>query len=400
MPNLHDIINRVTGQPPSFERKAHYDFGKTLGAGAFGVVCQAENKDTGENDAIKVIVKSKLSSESQWESIMDEFRILEPLDHPGIVKMREWFESKDKLYMVTELCTGGELFDRIIDHGSFTEVDAARMLRQVADSVQYLHHRNIVHRDIKPENLLYKYPSENDSAPLMLCDFGVAKSLMSSQEVIMSGAGSLGYAAPEIFRRTGHSKPVDVWSLGVVLYTILSGVSPFQSETAADFVQEVQPGYKPYFYPDYWVNVSDEAKDLVTRMLDFDDTTRLTIDEVLEHPWLSHTESNASVDLLPGIRPKLEARKHWRAAYERFRLVKLLNHLQLDGHGNETNVGKGSDSNISNNPFLAALGGRKNSDEDDHEFLRRRFSQVVAAAKAQAEAEKAAQEKTPTNDSL
>lgn len=392
MPHLHDIINRVTGQPPSFGRKAHYEFGKTLGAGAFGVVCQAVNKDSGENVAIKVIVKAKLSSESQWESIMDEFKILEPLDHPGIVKMREWFESKDKLYMVTELCTGGELFDRIIDHGSFTEVDAARMLRQVADSVQYLHHRNIVHRDIKPENLLYQYPSEDASAPLMLCDFGVAKSLMSSEEVIMSGAGSLGYAAPEVFRGTGHSKPVDVWSLGVVLYTILSGVSPFQSETAVDFVNEVQPGYKPYFYPDYWNNVSDIAKDLVTKMLEFDDTKRITIDEVLQHPWLSHSESNASVDLLPGIRPKLEARKHWRAAYERFRLVKLLNHLQIDGHGNKIHTSKDSNNSNSNNPFLAALGGKSNNDNGG-EFLGQRFSQVVAAAKAQAEAEKAAQEK-------
>lgn len=356
---LSALIEHVVGQPPSHARKHHYKFGKTLGAGAFGVVRQATCRDTNEQFAIKVILKSKLRTTEQAQAVMDEFKILSKMDHKHIVKMREWFESKDKLYMVAQLCTGGELFDRIIDYGSFTEKDAARVISEVSGAVHYMHERNIVHRDIKPENLLYEHASKDGSASLVLCDFGVAKSLLSGEDVISSAAGSLGYAAPEVFDSKGYSKPVDVWSLGVVLYTILSGVSPFQAETADAFVSEVRPGFKPYFYPKYWSQVSDQAKTLVTGMLEYDPKKRLTIEQVCTHPWVSQGESNAEVDLLPTVKPELEARRRWRSAFEKIRLVKRLRHLHIS----------------------------EGSDDEDEDDSGSRFLQVVAAATAQATAD-------------
>lgn len=353
------FIEHVVGQPPSHARKHQYRFGKVLGAGALGVVRQATCKDTNKQFAIKVILKSKLKTADQVQAVMNEFEILSRMHHKHIVKMREWFESKYKLYMVAQLCTGGELFDRIIEFGSFTEKDAARVIREVSGAIFYMHERNIVHRDLKPENLLYEHESTDGSASLVLCDFGVAKSLLSGEDVISSAAGSLGYAAPEVFNSKGYSKPVDIWSLGVVLYTILSGVSPFHAETANDFVSEARPGFKPYFYPKYWSQVSDEAKTLVTSMLEYDPEKRVTIEEVCSHPWVSQSESNAEVDLLPTLKPELEARRRWRNAFEKIRLAKRLHQLQ---------VGEGSD-------------------EEDEDELGSRFMQIVAAATVQAAAE-------------
>jgi len=191
---------------------------------------------------------------------------------------------------------------------------------------------------------------------------------MSNEDLIMTAAGSLGYAAPEVFANQGHGKPVDIWSLGVVLYTILSGVSPFQAETASDFVAEVQPGYKPYFYERQWRHVSQAARDLVTKMLRYDPAERVTIDEVLADPWVQELGADATVDLLPTVGPELRARKLWRAAYERVLLGQMLNHLQIPNEGEDESE-----------PPAGYLDANNPGD---------RFIQVVNAAKAQANVER------------
>lgn len=326
--NLHRLKDRLSRQPATHRRKYHYEFQETLGAGAFGVVRKAINKDTHEAVAVKVILKRKLKDSRDVDAVSEEFRILSKLSHPNIVQFKEWFASKEKFYMVTQLCTGGELFDKIVAEGSFTERDASRVFAELVGAVQYLHHRNVVHRDIKPENLLYA--SAEPSSLLVLCDFGVAKELMSEDEVIMSAAGSLGYAAPEIFTGEGHSKPVDVWSLGVVLYTILSGLSPFEADTAEQFLDEVTPGFAPYFHTKYFQHVSESAKLLITKMLVYDQKNRVTIDEVAQDPWVLRAAQNADVDLLPTVRPTLAARKKWHAVVQRVLLAKMLEDLRTD----------------------------------------------------------------------
>lgn len=197
---------------------------------------------------------------------------------------------QDKWYIVTELATGGELFDRICEKGKFTEKDAAETIRQVLDAVAYLHQNNVVHRgtltlllrnsdlhtdtttDLKPENLLY-LTREPDSA-LVLADFGIAK-MLNEKEVLTSMAGSFGYAAPEVMEKKGHGKPVDMWSLGVITYTLLCGYSPFRSETMGDLIEECR-NEKVIFHTRYWNDVSDDAKNFIKSLLKANPSKRPT----------------------------------------------------------------------------------------------------------------------------
>lgn len=333
MPHFSSVVNKLSGRHQSSKKKNLYAFGETLGAGGFGIVRRAHNRQTGEDVAVKIISRHKLKDKTKEAAVIEELKMLNQLDHPHIVAFKDWFESQDKYYMVTQLATGGELFDRIIDCGRFTEEDAARCIREVASALQYLHHRNIVHRDIKPENLLYI--TRDPQSSLVLCDFGVAKSLDSSEDLIQAAAGSLGYAAPEVFRpEDGHGKPCDVWSLGVVLFTLLCGYSPFLAETVEEFLDEVSPGYRVKFIPRYWQGVSESAKDLVSHMIVYDQHERYTIDEVIFHPWLSGKAPDA-VDLIPTIKPGLANRRRWREAFEKIRLAKRISRLQMDDEGSD-----------------------------------------------------------------
>jgi calcium/calmodulin-dependent protein kinase I len=213
---------------------------------------------------------------------------------------------QDKWYIVTELAMGGELFDRICEKGKFTEKDAAETIRQVLEAVNYLHERNVVHRgesgrafqaaavtdmasDLKPENLLYL--TRAPDSELVLADFGIAK-MLDSNEVLTTMAGSFGYAAPEVMEKRGHGKPVDMWSLGVITYTLLCGYSPFRSENMGDLIEECR-NEKVTFHPRYWSDVSEDAKDFIKCLLKADPRKRPT-SEVSNHSLTSCTIANSS----------------------------------------------------------------------------------------------------------
>ena len=210
-----------------------------------------------------------------------------------------------------EEATGGELFERILERGRFTELDACRTIRAVLSAIQYLHHHNIVHRDIKPENILYRTKAED--ANVVLVDFGIAAHMKDDNEVLTSVCGSFGYAAPEILAKKGHGKAVDMWSLGVITYTMLCGYTPFRSDDAAALAAETQRG-KVEFHDRYWKNISAEAKDFVKKCLTVDPKKRITADEGMAHPWLTeHSEETQGVhDISAGLRENY--RKRWKSA--------------------------------------------------------------------------------------
>jgi calcium/calmodulin-dependent protein kinase I len=184
------MLNKLHGQPGSYDRKSKYRMGRTLGAGTYGIVKEADGP-TGKV-AIKIILKKNVKGNDQM--VYDELEMLQTLSHPHIVKFVDWFESRDKYYIITQLATGGELFDRICDKGRFTEKDASKTIRQVLEAVDYLHSKDIVHRDLKPENILYL--TRQDDSEIVLADFGIAKHLDSPDGVLKTMAGSFGYANP------------------------------------------------------------------------------------------------------------------------------------------------------------------------------------------------------------
>lgn len=267
---------------------------------------------------MKIILKKNVKGNDRM--VYDELEMLNRLKHPHIVRFVDWFESRDKYYIVTQLATGGELFDRICEKGRFTERDASQTIRQVLEAVDYLHHKDIVHRDLKPENLLYLTRESNSD--LVLADFGIAKHLESPDEQLKTMAGSFGYAAPEVMMKKGHGKPVDMWSLGVITYTLLCGYSPFRSESLSDLIEETRHG-RVVFHERYWKDVSQQAKDFILTMLRPDPRHRATSAQALADPWIAGVGATDH-DLLPEIRA-YTARARLKRGIE---LVKLANRIE------------------------------------------------------------------------
>ncbi|KAK4673162.1 Calmodulin-dependent protein kinase cmk2 [Podospora pseudopauciseta] len=313
---VSNMLNRLHGQPESYDKKSKYRFGRTLGAGTYGIVREAEGPDG--RVAIKIILKKNVRGNERM--VLDELDMLQRLKHPHIVKFVDWFESRDKYYIVTELATGGELFDRICQQGKFTEKDASQTIKQVLGAVDYLHKNNVVHRDLKPENLLY-LTKEADS-DLVLADFGIAKMLGTKDEVLTTMAGSFGYAAPEVMLKQGHGKPVDMWSLGIITYTLLCGYSPFRSENLQDLIDECSACHV-VFHDRYWKDVSDDAKDFILKLLKAKPEDRWSSEQALAHPWLSG-ENATDHNLLPEISAYL-TRARLRRGIE---MVKLANRIE------------------------------------------------------------------------
>ncbi|KAK3394189.1 calcium/calmodulin-dependent protein kinase [Podospora didyma] len=310
------MLSRLQGQPESYDKKAKYRFGRTLGAGTYGIVREADGPDG--RVAIKIILKKNVRGNERM--VMDELEMLQRLKHPHIVKFVDWFESRDKYYIVTQLATGGELFDRICEQGKFTEKDASQTIKQVLGAVDYLHRNNVVHRDLKPENLLYLTKAADSD--LVLADFGIAKMLDSKDEVLTTMAGSFGYAAPEVMLKQGHGKPVDMWSMGVITYTLLCGYSPFRSENLQDLIDECSAA-QVVFHERYWKDVSDDAKDFIHKLLQPRPEDRWTSERALAHPWLSG-ENATDHNLLPEIKAYL-TRARLRRGIE---MVKLANRIE------------------------------------------------------------------------
>ncbi|ORY66229.1 calcium/calmodulin-dependent protein kinase [Pseudomassariella vexata] len=310
------LMSRLSGQPDSYDKKSKYRFGRTLGAGTYGIVREA-NGPTGKV-AIKIILKKNVKGNEKM--VWDELDMLQRLKHPHIVRFVDWFESRDKYYIVTELATGGELFDRICEQGKFTEKDASQTIKQVLGAVDYLHRNNVVHRDLKPENLLYL--SKEPDSDLVLADFGIAKMLDTKDEVLTTMAGSFGYAAPEVMLKKGHGKPVDMWSMGVITYTLLCGYSPFRSENLQDLIDECSNA-SVVFHDRYWKDVSEDAKDFILHLLQPDPDDRSTSQQAMEHTWL-RGESATDHNLLPEIKAYM-AKARLKRGIE---LVKLANRIE------------------------------------------------------------------------
>ncbi|CAH9070263.1 unnamed protein product [Cuscuta europaea] len=259
-----------------------YTIGKKLGQGQFGTTHLCTEKATGTPYACKSIPKKKLFCKEDYEDVWREIQIMHHLsEHPNVVRIKGTYEDALYVHIVMELCSGGELFDRIVEKGHYSEKEAAKLLRTIVGVVEACHSLGVMHRDLKPENFLCL--STDEDSILKAIDFGLSV-FYRPGEIFSDVVGSPYYVAPEVLRKY-YGPEADVWSAGIMLYILLSGVPPFWAETDAGIFRQILQE-KLDLESDPWPVVSDSAKDLIRKMLDRNPNTRLTAHEVLCHPWI------------------------------------------------------------------------------------------------------------------
>ena len=275
----------------------HYEVIKKLGEGSYGKIYKAKNKISGDIRAMKQIDKSKITD---MVTFKNEIEILSKMDHPNIIKLFEVFEDNKFFYLINDLCTGGELLDRIVKKRKeipFTEKEAAIIFKELVSAISYCHDMNIVHRDLKPENILFI--NEDKNSPIKVIDFGFSKEFKnknsnSKQKNMSSKVGTVYYMAPEILQGN-YNELCDIWSCGVILYIILCGYPPFQGNNDKEIYQSIQKG-KVDFPQNEWKMISKNAKDLILHML-CPANKRYDAKQVLKHIWVNNKAPDSKGEL-------------------------------------------------------------------------------------------------------
>merc|ERR1719454_813507 len=269
---------------------------KKLGEGSYGTVSKGANKATKMVRALKSIAKAKVKDADRFKQ---EIAIMKIMDHPNIIKLFETFEDHRNIYLVMEMCTGGELFDRIIEVGHFTEVQAAILLQQMIRALFYMHENHIMHRDLKPENFLLQTKDPIEKSSLKIIDFGLSCKF-DANTVATTKAGTPYYVAPQVLAGK-YDQASDMWSVGVIMYVLLCGYPPFYGETDADVLTKVRLGNFTFNAAD-WKNVSDDAKDLIKKLLKMNPRDRYTAEQSLAHVWVKNKAPQAAnVPLQSGL---------------------------------------------------------------------------------------------------
>ncbi|XP_010459535.1 PREDICTED: calcium-dependent protein kinase 10 [Camelina sativa] len=294
------VLKDVT--PMSHQITDKYILGRELGRGEFGITYLCTDRETHEALACKSISKRKLRTAVDIEDVRREVAIMSTLpEHPNVVKLKASYEDSENVHLVMELCEGGELFDRIVARGHYTERAAAAVARTIAEVVMMCHSNGVMHRDLKPENFLFANKKEN--SPLKAIDFGLSV-FFKPGDKFTEIVGSPYYMAPEVLKRD-YGPGVDVWSAGVIIYILLCGVPPFWAETEQGVALAILRGVLD-FKRDPWPQISESAKSLVRQMLDPDPTKRLTAQQVLAHPWIQNAKKAPNVPLGDIVRSRLK----------------------------------------------------------------------------------------------
>ncbi|KAL6906527.1 hypothetical protein ACP4OV_004128 [Aristida adscensionis] len=277
---------------------AKYELGKEVGRGHFGHTCLARARKgdmRGQVLAVKVISKAKMTTAISIEDVRREVKILKALSgHSNLVKFYDACEDALNVYIIMELCEGGELLDRILSRGGrYTEGDAKIIIEQILNVVAFCHLQGVVHRDLKPENFLFS--TKDEHSPMKIIDFGLSD-FIRPDERLNDIVGSAYYVAPEVLHRS-YSTEADMWSIGVITYILLCGSRPFWARTESGIFRSVLRA-DPNFDDSPWQSVSPEAKDFVKRLLNKDYRKRMTAAQALTHPWLRDEHRQIPLDML------------------------------------------------------------------------------------------------------
>lgn len=282
-----------------------YVVGDQIGQpGQFGCAHRVQRKKDGAQFAAKRIAKTKFEAKDRsfhFKQFGDEIKIMQSLKHQNIIQIVDTFEDVRNLWIVMELCEGGELFDRIKSqpNGNFSELDASGILRQMAEGIRYLHEHKIAHCDLKPDNFLFL--NDKPDSPLKIIDFGMSKMVSKPWKFLTTFRGTPYYVAPEVLQGK-YLMHCDMWSFGVVAFVMLFGFPPFHDENDDRLFKKIQKGFTPEVKRGYgaWfpesIPTSDAARDLISRCLTMDTSVRLTASEVLEHKWFTGGASDSPLE--------------------------------------------------------------------------------------------------------
>nr|XP_004651141.1 ribosomal protein S6 kinase alpha-2 isoform X3 [Jaculus jaculus] len=280
---VHPIVQQLHGNNVHFTDG--YEIKEDIGVGSYSVCKRCVHKATNAEYAVKIIDKSKRDPSEEIEILLRYGQ------HPNIITLKDVYDDGKYVYLVMELMRGGELLDRILRQRCFSEREASDVLCTIARTMDYLHSQGVVHRDLKPSNILYMDESGNPES-IRICDFGFAKQLRAENGLLMTPCYTANFVAPEVLKRQGYDAACDIWSLGILLYTMLAGFTPFANgpdDTPEEILARIGSGQYALSGGN-WDSVSDAAKDVVSKMLHVDPQQRLTAMQVLEHPWAVHRE--------------------------------------------------------------------------------------------------------------
>ncbi|NXA61348.1 KS6A3 kinase, partial [Mohoua ochrocephala] len=288
---VHSIVQQLHRN--SIQFTDGYEVKEDIGVGSYSVCKRCIHKASNMEYAVKIIDKSKRDPTEEIEILLRYGQ------HPNIITLKDVYDDGKYVYVVTELMKGGELLDKILRQKFFSEREASAVLFTITKTVEYLHAQGVVHRDLKPSNILYVDESGNPES-IRICDFGFAKQLRAENGLLMTPCYTANFVAPEVLKRQGYDAACDIWSLGVLLYTMLTGYTPFANgpdDTPEEILARIGSG-KFSLSGGYWNSVSDTAKastfalslDLVSKMLHVDPHQRLTAAQVLSHPWIVHCD--------------------------------------------------------------------------------------------------------------
>ncbi|XP_051271338.1 death-associated protein kinase 2 isoform X1 [Dicentrarchus labrax] len=311
-----------------------YEIGEVLGSGHFGQVRQVRERATGTCWAGKFLkirkgACSRLGLERS--SVEQEVEILQAVQHPNIVTLKDVFESRAEVVLILELINGGELFDFIAAKDNLLESEAIEFMKQILEGLGFMHSKNIAHFDLKPENIMLAdkvSPQHN----VKLIDFGLAHHFNQGEEY-RSTSGTPQYIAPEVINCEPLSTAADMWSIGVITYILLSGMSPFQGETNQETLGNII-AMKYEFDPQYFSMTSSMAKDFIQKLLVKDPNDRMTAEECLLHPWIKPitrtqlAKRNRSSINMKNFK-KFNARRKWKMSYNMVWICNRLVHLKL-----------------------------------------------------------------------
>ncbi|KAK9163476.1 hypothetical protein Syun_004378 [Stephania yunnanensis] len=263
-----------------------YEVGRTVGEGTFAKVKFAQNTESGESVAMKVLDRTTIIKHKMVDQIKREISIMKLVRHPYIVRLHEVLASRTKIYIILEFITGGELFDKIVHHGRLSESESRRYFQQLIDGVDYCHSKGVYHRDLKPENLLL-----DSQGNLKISDFGLSALPPQGVSMLRTTCGTPNYVAPEVLSHKGYDGAIaDVWSCGVILYVLMAGYLPFDEIDLTTLYSKIE--HADFSCPS-WFPVG--AKSLIHKILDPNPLTRIRIEEIRNDEWFKKSYAPVNI---------------------------------------------------------------------------------------------------------